>query len=76
MAKLNPTCPEISDMFCGLMNAASAVFVYHLMLGGAYSTTTNGMEILKHLTAIQDIIKDFDQKELEVYRDKIEVINK
>ncbi len=74
MAKLNPTCPEVSDMFCGLMNAASSVFAYHLMLGGTYSTTANGLEILKHLTAIQELIKDFDQKVLEVYADQIKII--
>lgn len=71
MAKLNPTRPKESDMFCGLMNAASAVFGYQLMLGGVYTDTANGIKILEHLTAIQNLIKDFDHKELVVYRDKI-----
>ena len=74
MAKLNPTCPEISDMFCGLVESASAVFTYHLVLGGAYADTEHCKEILDHLLAIMKLIEKYDKKVLEVYKDKIEVI--
>lgn len=74
MAKLNPTCPEISDMFCGLVESASAVFTYHLVLGGGYANTKHCKEIGEHLLAIMELIKDYDKKVLEVYNDKIEVI--
>lgn len=74
MAKLNPTCPETSDMFCGLVESASAVFTYHLVLGGAYADTEHCKEIGDHLLAIMELIKDYDKKILEVYDDKIEVI--
>ena len=74
MAKLNPKNAEAADMFCGLINAASSVFAHQLMLGGNYLYTVDGEKILEALSYLTGLIKDYDQVNMNVYRDKIEIL--
>jgi len=73
MAKLNPIIPDVSDMFCGLICAASGIFVNHLMYGGGFETTAHGEELSEHLLAIMELIEPYDAKDIYVYTNKIEV---
>lgn len=67
MAKhLNPTDPQASDAFCGLITCAAQVFAYRLTLGGGYSSTEHHQEIFDHLKAICDIIEPYDFKSIHV----------
>lgn len=66
MAKFNPKDPKASDIFCGLINTAAAVFTYRLVLGGMYHYTPHCEEILEHLKAIVEITEEYDRTKIEV----------
>jgi len=74
MAKLNPKNTDAADMFCGLINAAASIFANQLMLGGNYLYTVDGEKILESLSHLTGLIKDYDQVNMNVYRDKIEIL--
>lgn len=57
---------EAADVFCGLIEAAAAVFAYRLTLGGSYTYTYNHGEILELMQKLCNIIEPYEKKSIDV----------
>ena len=57
---------KCADIFCGLIEAASAVFAYHLTLGGGYTTTEHHAEIFDLLQKLYNIIEPYEKTHIDV----------
>lgn len=62
----DPRERKSSDIFCGLINAAAAVFAYRLTLGGGYAYTEHHAEILDLLQKLCNIIEPYESKNIDI----------
>lgn len=62
----DPREQKSSDIFCGLINAAAAVFAYRLTLGGGYAYTEHHSEILDLLQKLTRIIEPYESEKIDV----------
>ena len=62
----DPRDQKSADVFCGLINAAAAVFVYRLTLGGGYLFTEHHSEILDLLQKLTKIIEPYESEKINV----------
>lgn len=62
----DPREQKSSDIFCGLINTATAVFAYRLTLGGGYVYTEHHSEILDLLQKLTKIIEPYESKKIDL----------
>ena len=62
----DPRDQKSADVFCGLINAAAAVFAYRLTLGGGYIYTEHHSEILNLLKKLTEIIEPYESENIDV----------
>jgi hypothetical protein len=57
---------KAADAFCGLIEAAAAVFTYRLTLGGSYTYTYNHGEILELMQKLTKIIEPYEKQKIDI----------
>lgn len=62
----DPRDHKSADVFCGLINAAAAVFAYRLTLGGGYMYTEHHSKILNLLQKLTEIIEPYESENIDV----------
>lgn len=64
---LNPDDTLGADVFCGLINTASFVFINRLVLGGSYQFTEHTDEILDLLHKLETILVPYEAVDINCF---------